>query len=212
MGGSERARWQRYCDHLVADVDLGFALDASRVEFDGVLDRLAPAMAKALEAMTALEAGAIANPDEDRRVGHYWLRAPELAPDQATRAAIASTRSAIVDFAAAIHAGAFAHMLHIGIGGSALGPQFVADALGGAGDRLQPHFIDNTDPDGIERVLGALAGQLERTIVSIVSTIRLHEYFLLSSRMRLLKRSRSAEAKYRRTAAASASASPGGTR
>ena len=30
--------------------------------------------------MDALEKGAIANPDEKRMVGHYWLRAPELAP------------------------------------------------------------------------------------------------------------------------------------
>ena len=27
-----------------------------------------------------LEKGAIANPDENRMVGHYWLRAPERAP------------------------------------------------------------------------------------------------------------------------------------
>ena len=29
--------------------------------------------------MAALEKGAIANPDENRMVGHYWLRAPDLA-------------------------------------------------------------------------------------------------------------------------------------
>ena len=30
--------------------------------------------------MEALEAGEIANQDEGRQVGHYWLRSPELAP------------------------------------------------------------------------------------------------------------------------------------
>jgi hypothetical protein len=30
--------------------------------------------------MAALEGGAIANPDENRMVGHYWLRDPDLAP------------------------------------------------------------------------------------------------------------------------------------
>ena len=33
----------------------------------------------------ALEGGAIANPDENRMVGHYWLRAPQLAPNQEIR-------------------------------------------------------------------------------------------------------------------------------
>ena len=41
--------------------------------------------------MKALEAGAIANPDEQRMVGHYWLRAPALAPDADRRAAIEAT-------------------------------------------------------------------------------------------------------------------------
>ena len=39
----------------------------------------------AFAAMDALEKGAIANPDEKRRVGHYWLRAPERAPDAGDR-------------------------------------------------------------------------------------------------------------------------------
>lgn len=30
--------------------------------------------------MVELERGAIANPAENRRVGHYWLRHPELVP------------------------------------------------------------------------------------------------------------------------------------
>jgi glucose-6-phosphate isomerase len=39
-----------------------------------------PLMQKAFQDMEAIESGAIANPDEKRMVGHYWLRAPELAP------------------------------------------------------------------------------------------------------------------------------------
>ena len=41
---------------------------------------IAPKMEQAFAAMAALEMGAIANPDENRMVGHYWLRAPHLAP------------------------------------------------------------------------------------------------------------------------------------
>ena len=43
--------------------------------------------------MDALEKGAIANPDEDRMVGHYWLRAaPHMAPTPADRQGDRATR------------------------------------------------------------------------------------------------------------------------
>ena len=88
--------------------------------------------------MHELEGGAIANPDEKRMVGHYWLRNPELAPNEALRDDIVETNERINRFASDIHVGRiaatdgrpFEHVLLIGIGGSALGPQFVADALG----------------------------------------------------------------------------------
>lgn len=38
---------------------------------DGFLERMAPALRGAFEAMNALEKGAIANVDEKRMVGHY---------------------------------------------------------------------------------------------------------------------------------------------
>jgi glucose-6-phosphate isomerase len=60
-------------------------------------------------------------------------------------------------------------VLVIGIGGSALGPQLVADALGGRGDRMQPHFLDNTDPDGLDRVLGGLGEGLGETLAVVIS-------------------------------------------
>jgi glucose-6-phosphate isomerase len=45
----------------------------------------------------------------------------------------------------------------------------VADALSGPADRLQPHFLDNTDPDGIDRVLGRLGPALGETLSIVVS-------------------------------------------
>ena len=50
-----------------------------------------------------------------------------------------------------IPTGPFTNLLVIGIGGSALGPQFVGKALGHPNtDKLRVHFFDNTDPDGID--------------------------------------------------------------
>ncbi len=80
--------------------------------------------------MEAIESGAIANPDENRMVGHYWLRAPELAPKREITRDIRKNLQAIKDFAKKVHAGKiksqkgkyFSRILIIGIGGSALGP------------------------------------------------------------------------------------------
>ena len=53
---------------------------------DGYFEKMQPQVEKAFAAMRELEAGAIANPDENRMVGHYWLREPELAPNDELRA------------------------------------------------------------------------------------------------------------------------------
>ena len=170
--------WRRYREGLWADEELGVRLDLSRMRLPSdLLSRMGEPMDAALAAMEALEAGEIANPDEGRRVGHYWLRAPELAPDTHVAEAIRATRARIERFAAQVHAGtlrpptapAFRRLLVIGIGGSALGPQLVADALGTPEDRLAVSFLDNTDPDGFERVLGGIGEALGATLVIVVS-------------------------------------------
>jgi glucose-6-phosphate isomerase len=156
---------------------LGISLDFSRAPAPaGFEEKMAPAIASAFADMAALEKGAVANPDEQRMVGHYWLRAPELAPDTRITAEVKAAIAAIHDFAGKIHGGAikgsagkFTDLLCIGIGGSALGPQFVADALGTAQDRLRVHFIDNTDPDGIDRVFDQLGGRLGTTLAIVTS-------------------------------------------
>ncbi len=169
--------WQRYCQYLVTDHALGFSLDVSRVRFEEFdLAPLLPRMTQALEAMTVLEDGAIANADENRMVGHYWLRDSSLAPTDEITSEIDETRAAIAKFAEDVHDGRvegseskFQFVLVIGIGGSALGPQFVAQALGSPYDSMLTFFIDNTDPDGIDTVLGELIGQLGSTLVVVVS-------------------------------------------
>ncbi|HEY0369710.1 MAG TPA: glucose-6-phosphate isomerase, partial [Chthoniobacterales bacterium] len=61
------------------------------------------------------------------------------------------------------------NLLLIGIGGSALGPEFVADALGTSGDAMKPYFFDNTDPDGFDRVFAQLNDSLGKTLVVVIS-------------------------------------------
>src|SRR5690606_23228219 len=57
----------------------------------------------------------------------------------------------------------------VGIGGSALGPQLIADALGSTADALRVEFLDNTDPDGFDRVLARLGPALASTLTVVIS-------------------------------------------
>jgi glucose-6-phosphate isomerase len=142
-------------------------LDVSRMNFDdGFLKSMEPRMQQAFAAMAELEKGSIANPDEKRMVGHYWLRMPELAPKPELRQAITQTVERVKTFARDVHdgrvaperGGKFTDVLVIGIGGSALGPQFVSAALGQPGrDRMRVWFFDNTDPDGMDLTLAQLS-------------------------------------------------------
>ena len=136
MGSS--SLWQRFQRYFLEYRDLAFSLDISRMKFpDDLFEKLQPQIERAFAAMRELEAGAIANPTENRMVGHYWLRNSALAPTPEIRSEIDETIRRIKGFAQDVHAGKiaakngkrFKHVLHIGIGGSALGPQFVSAAL-----------------------------------------------------------------------------------
>ena len=159
---------------------LPWSLDASRLGIDeATLDALP--WAAAFAEMKDLEAGSIANSDEGRQVGHYWLRAPEIAPTVGLAGLIGNTLNAARALAADIREGrvtneigeTFTEVLHIGIGGSQLGPALLIDALAedvdGTTAGLRIHFLDNTDPDGIQRTLGRLGDDLQRTLVLVIS-------------------------------------------
>lgn len=170
--------WQRYQDWLYYHPELNFYLDISRMSFDeAFVHELQPKFEKAFQDLQALEAGAIANPDEGRMVGHYWLRNADLAPNAELKADILTTLEKIEKFVKSIHSGElsapggqpFTDILSVGIGGSALGPQFVAEALADVNAPLNIHFIDNTDPDGIDRTLTKLGDRLNQTLVIIIS-------------------------------------------
>ena len=173
------SNWHRFQAYHYHNASLGLSLDISRIPFpDDFFARMEPAAQRAHAAMRELERGAIANPDENRMVGHYWLRNPALAPAPELRDAITNTLAAIKTFSAKIHSGeikgstgkTFTDLLVIGIGGSALGPQLVHHALGQPRrDLMDIHFIDNTDPDGIDYTLDRIRRRLDRTLVVVIS-------------------------------------------
>ncbi len=170
--------WEQFTRYTFDFPEVSLAIDLSRLGLnDGDIESYQTRLATAFEAMDALEKGAIANPDENRMVGHYWLRDPGLAPTVALADEILSTTDAVKAFAARVHNGElqgangpFTDVLVIGIGGSALGPQFIAHALGQPSvDKTRIHFFDNTDPDGMDLVLDAIGSRLGQTLSLVVS-------------------------------------------
>jgi glucose-6-phosphate isomerase len=167
--------WQEFQEGFIDFPELQFSFEYARM---GKIDfeRRSSVIQSALNQMEQIEKGAIANPDEQRMVGHYWLRAPELAPTKTISSVIDSTINKVVEFSEAVHAGKlvsesgarFSYLLIIGIGGSALGPQFVTHALRTHTDRMDAYFFDNTDPDGMSRVLSDIPS-LEKTLVVVIS-------------------------------------------
>ncbi|MCA8949484.1 MAG: glucose-6-phosphate isomerase [Planctomycetes bacterium] len=164
---------QRRCvlDDPFLELDLGLAgLD------DGDIAAREAGLTRALAAMSELEAGGIANVDEQRMVGHFWLRAPGLAPLPEIEEAIVSTLEAVEQFAARVHGGAlappeggaFTKVVLCGIGGSALGPLLLADVFARPDAPMLLAVLDNTDPDGIDATLGRL-GSLQDALVLVVS-------------------------------------------
>ena len=131
MSLTPEQQWERFKRFYQDYPELGLSLDISRMNFsEEFFGSMEPRIQKAFADMAELERGAIANPDENRMVGHYWLRNPEIAPDAAIRKSITDALTDIEVFSENVHTGTiagsggkFENFLIIGIGGSALGPQ-----------------------------------------------------------------------------------------
>ncbi|KAL9685222.1 hypothetical protein QQ045_022670 [Rhodiola kirilowii] len=175
-----QALWTRFVDWLYQHKELGLYIDVSRVGFtDEFVQEMEPKFQAAFKAMKELEKGAIANPDEGRMVGHYWLRNSDLAPSSRLKTQIDRALVSVCAFAEDVISGKikppsspqarFTQILSVGIGGSALGPQFVAEALAPDNPPLKIRFIDNTDPAGIDHQIAQLGDELASTLVIVIS-------------------------------------------
>ena len=169
--------WSEFSSRLLRYDEPDLWLDLSRSGMpEAYVDRMAGAVERALDEMRRIEAGETVNTDEQRMVGHYWLRSPELAPPE-LGIKIQRVLAEIKAFASGVHKGEimapggskFDHLLLIGIGGSALGPQLAAQALTDCDSPMGITFFDNTDPEGIDRDLAALEGKLGTTLTLVIS-------------------------------------------
>ncbi len=171
-------KWKRYCDLLFSDDSLGFWLDISRMDVERKdFELFKDHYSKAFESLASLENGSIANIDEGRQVGHYWLRNPQVAPSQEISDSIAKEIQDISKFGSSILKGditnsddkKFTDVFWIGIGGSGLGPLLIKESFKKDSIGLNLHFLDNVDPEGISHKLNTILPTIDTTLFVVVS-------------------------------------------
>jgi glucose-6-phosphate isomerase len=159
------------------------ALAAAGVHFDGSRQRVDDAALDALyalaaaarhaEAVAALVGGEVVNPTEGRPALHTalrdlagWAPTPRAASAAREAAAVRVRMRAIADaWSADPHT---TDVVHVGIGGSDLGPRLACEALSGAvPPRLRVHFLANVDGHAAAALLPRLDPR--RTRVCLVS-------------------------------------------
>jgi glucose-6-phosphate isomerase len=104
-------------------------------------------------ARDALFGGRVINTSEGRPAEHSAERG-EGAPESVARArAFHSRMRALIDAIEAGALGEIRQVLHIGIGGSALGPDLLIDALGRDADRYEVAIVSNVDGAALEEAI-----------------------------------------------------------
>ncbi|HUZ11674.1 MAG TPA: glucose-6-phosphate isomerase [Caulobacteraceae bacterium] len=170
-------------ERLTLEAD-GLFLDLSKQPWSraGLAAGLALARAADLEGWRRrLFAGEAVNLSEARAALHMALRAPEgaqfLALGRPVSAEVEKTRAAMRDFAEGVRAGAvrgatgrpFRTVVHIGIGGSDLGPRLVWEALKPLRPAIELRFAANIDGAAIASALVGL-DPAETLVIAVSKT------------------------------------------
>lgn len=133
-----------------------------------------------------LFAGEIVNASEGRPALHMALRAPDGADWRAAGEPVSrqveATRDAMRAFAEAVRSGAktgatgkpFRAIVHIGIGGSDLGPRLIWEALRPLDPQIELRFVANVDPAELAQALTSL-DPAETLIVTVSKTFTTQE-------------------------------------
>jgi len=162
---AERDRLQRL---VIEEAGIRFDFSKTHLGRETIAAFVRLAEARGLSrAREALFTGAIVNPTEGRPAEHGAERGHGAPESVAVAKALQARMRALID---AIEAGAFGpvrHILHIGIGGSALGPDFLIDALSGGSGRYEAAVVSNVDGTALERALAGFDPQT--TLLAIAS-------------------------------------------
>jgi glucose-6-phosphate isomerase len=98
----------------------------------------------------ALFSGKIVNASEERAAEHTAERGEGATESVANARSLHNRMRALIDAIEAEALGPVRHILHVGIGGSALGPDLIVDALGRDADRYDVAIVSNVDGVALE--------------------------------------------------------------
>ncbi|HVI99911.1 MAG TPA: glucose-6-phosphate isomerase [Sphingomonas sp.] len=137
-----------------------FSVDVAGLHFDWSKTHLTADAVRAFEALAkardlagkreALFAGKHVNVTEDRAAEHSAERGEGSKEAVAKAAALHARMRALIDAIEGEALGPIRHVLHVGIGGSALGPDLLIDALGREEDRYDVAIVSNVDGAALE--------------------------------------------------------------
>ena len=139
-----------------------FSIDVAGLHFDfskthltadavAAFEKLAKAKGLAAK-REALFAGEKVNVTEGRAVTHTEERGEGNADIVAQARALHARMRALIDAIEGEALGPIRHVLHVGIGGSALGPKLLVDALGREAKRYDVEIVSNVDGLALEEV------------------------------------------------------------
>ncbi|MEO0699448.1 MAG: glucose-6-phosphate isomerase, partial [Pseudomonadota bacterium] len=136
----------------------GLRLDFSKTHLTNAALDAFEALAEACgfaAAREALFSGGVVNVTEGRAANHGAMRGSGTEADTEEAAALLARMGMLVE---AIHEGALGeikHLIHIGIGGSALGPALAVDALTRDLAKVDVHVVSNIDGLALEQAFAA---------------------------------------------------------
>lgn len=138
------------------------SLDVAGIHFDWSKTHLTPEAVAAFEALAketglagkreAMFGGQNVNVTEDRPVEHTAERGEGKDESVARAASYHARMRAVIDAIEADAFGPIRSVLHVGIGGSALGPHLLIDALGRDSDRYDVAIVSNVDGMALDDV------------------------------------------------------------
>ena len=154
-----------------------FSLGVAGIWFDWAKTHLTPALLSGFESLANAQnllarrddlfSGRIINTTEGRAAEHTAERGQGAAESVQRAKAFHGRMRSLID---AIEAGAMGdirHVLHIGIGGSALGPELLVDALGRDAGRYDVAIVSNVDGAALKEVFARF--DPHKTLIAIAS-------------------------------------------
>ena len=134
----------------------GIRFDWSKTHLTSSLVEKFVALAEAVDFAGAREAlfrGDPVNVTEGRAAEHMAERGEGNAESVVRAKVLHNRMRALIDAVEAEAFGPVRHVLHVGIGGSALGPDLLIDALGRHGDRYDVAIVSNVDGTALEEAM-----------------------------------------------------------